>query len=401
MRTSVPELGPSEVTLGRSGSRLVGFFAAVGAIALLAAFVLGRATAPERFFRAYLVSFCYFLSLALGALFFVLVTHLTRAGWSVSLRRIAEAVTWTLLPLGLLAAGVLVGMDSLYEWSHEHAVQHDGLLQHKSPYLNPTFFTIRLVAYFVIWNVIAHYFRRRSLEQDRTGRPEITIRMEYRSAPATILFALTTTFAAFDLLMSLNPHWYSTIFGLYYFSGAVVAFFSFLPIVTSLFQRRGRLLRVVTTEHYHDMGKLMFAFTVFWTYVAFSQYMLIWYGNLPEETIFYVRRQQGQWAWASLALLFGHFVVPFLALLSRRPKRRPRLLILVASWLLVMHWLDLYWLVVPEVSPGRFGLSPLDLLCFVGIGGLFLAAVVWRLGRHELVPVRDPRLAESLAFESA
>ena len=224
--------------------------------------------------------------------------------------------------------------------------------------------------------------------------------MEKLAAPAMMLFALTTTFAAFDLLMSLYPHWYSTIWGVYYFAGSAVGFFAMMAITLNLMRRAGYLRRSVSAEHFHDVGKLMFAFVVFWAYIAFSQYLLIWYGNIPEETIWYLERQTGEWTWVSLGLLFGHFLLPFLFLISRYPKRRGQTLVLGAVWLLAMHWLDLYWMVMPQISPGKITLSLLDLLCFVGIGGVFLATAIWRMSRQALIPVRDPRLRESLQFEN-
>jgi len=279
-------------------------------------------------------------------------------------------------------------------------VAHDALLQAKASYLNSTFFVVRLAIYFLFWCLTASYFLRSSVAQDRSGEPRNTRRMEKLAAPAMMLFALTTTFAAFDLLMSLYPHWYSTIWGVYYFSGSVLGFFALMAVTLPLMHRAGYLRRTVGTEHFHDVGKLMFAFVVFWAYIAFSQYLLIWYGNIPEETVWFLERQTGEWTWVSLTLLFGHFLLPFLFLVSRRPKRRGQTLVAGAVWLLVMHWLDLYWIVMPQISPGKITVSLVDLLCFVGIGGIFLATAIWRMSRQALIPVRDPRLRESLQFEN-
>jgi hypothetical protein len=228
----------------------------------------------------------------------------------------------------------------------------------------------------------------------------LTVRMERRSGGAMVLFALTTAFGAYDLLMSLDPHWYSTIFGVYFFAGSVVGFFACLPIITRTLQRSGRLAHAITVEHYHDMGKLIFAFTIFWAYIAFSQYMLIWYANLPEETGWYLRRQTGGWQAVSLLLLFGHFIVPFLVLLPRWVKRDGRLLVLPAVWMLAMHWMDIYWLVMPEMGAKGVPLGLMDLACFLAVGGTFVAAAARRLRDRSLVPEGDPRLQESLAFES-
>jgi hypothetical protein len=224
--------------------------------------------------------------------------------------------------------------------------------------------------------------------------------MEAASTAGLILFAFTVTFFAFDYVMSLTPHWYSTIYGVYVFAGAILSFFAFLPILAYVVQGWGALRRAITTEHYHDLGKLVFAFTVFWAYIGFSQYMLMWYANLPEETVWYLARQTGGWTAVSIFLIFGHFLVPFLALMSRNVKRRLPLLLAGAGWMLLMHYVDVTWLVRPAHSPGAVPLSLMDLATFVGIGGVFCAALVRRLSAHALVPVKDPRLHESMSFEN-
>ncbi len=380
----------------------------IGVLGLVASALLGIGAGDEgeRFFFSYLVSFCHFLSISIGALFFVMIHHVARAGWSVVVRRFAEAIAANLAPLALLFVPILLGMHQLYHWTHAEAMAHDPLLQGKSAFLNVPFFVVRAVIYFVVWGALSQYYLSRSARQDETGDWRITIRMQNWGAPGLVLFALTVTFAAFDFLMSLDPHWYSTIFGVYYFAGGVLGFFALLPILSFLVQRSGRVAAAITPEHYHDMGKLIFAFVVFWAYIAFSQYMLIWYANIPEETGWYLKRQTGEWAGLSLALLFGHFVLPFILLISRYVKRRSRLLTLGALWVLFFHWVDIYWLVIPEMpsvrnaEPGVVPLHPLDLTCFLGIGGVYIAILVWRLKKNALIPVKDPRLDESLAFEN-
>jgi hypothetical protein len=224
--------------------------------------------------------------------------------------------------------------------------------------------------------------------------------MERTSAPAMVAFAITLNFAAFDLLMSVDPLWCSTIFGVYVFSGGLVGFLALLSVVTGLLQRSGRL-GGVTDEHWHDLGKLVFAFTVFWAYIGFSQFMLIWYANIPEETVWFLQRTRGAWLGVSLLLLFGHFFLPFALLLPRFVKRSPKLFGPVAAWVLWMHFVDVYWLVMPKLSPDRLPIHLLDPLCAVGLGGFWLALAARRLRHVSLVPQRDPRLAESLAFENA
>jgi hypothetical protein len=365
--------------------------------------LLARATenGMDHLLETYLVSFAFFLSISLGGLFFVLLEHCTRAGWSVVARRAAEAVAANVWVMAILVIPVVLGMDHLYHWTDAAAVAHDPLLEAKVGFLNPTFFMIRLAIYFLIWGALATFLHRTSVAQDASGDPALTLRMERVSAPGMVLFALSLNFAAFDLLMSLDPHWFSTIFGVYYFAASVVAFFAVMPKVLWALQWRGILKNAITVEHYHDIGKLLFAFVVFWAYIAFSQYMLIWYANVPEETEWFLKRQTGEWTTVSLLLIFGHFVVPFLLLVSRFIKRRPFLLAITGGFVAVMGWVDMYWLVIPEFSPGiaRFGL--LDILCFLGMNGVWSAAVVWRLSRHSVIAEKDPRLEESLVFESA
>jgi hypothetical protein len=397
------EITRDELVLGPAGSRWFRIFAVAGAAGLGASALLasGAAGGWERFLAAYLVNFLFFLSLALGALVFVLIQHVTRAGWSVAVRRLAEGFAPNVfVPMAFLALPILFGLDVLYPWTDRAVVAHDHLLKAKSAWLNPGFFYARTAFYFAVWTTLSIWFHRRSTEQDVTGEPKLTSAMETASTAGLILFAFTVTFFAFDFVMSLTPHWYSTIFGVYFFAGCILGFFALLLVVSFAVQRAGRLVHAISTEHYHDMGKLMFAFVVFWAYIGFSQYMLMWYANLPEETVWYAARQTGSWTAVSLLLLFGHFMLPFLLLMSRSVKRRKPLIVAGAVWILAMQWLDVYWLVMPAKTPAGFSPGLLDIATFVGIGGCFFAAAVRRLGAHALAPVKDPRLSESLDFEN-
>jgi hypothetical protein len=399
----MPDVARLGAELGFLGPRLVRAGLAVGVIMLAASAALAF-LAPggvDRLLHSYLVAFAFFLGISLGALFFVLLQHLVRAGWSVVVRRVAEALAMNLPLLALFAVPILLGARSLYEWADPRVLAGDVLLRGKQPYLNIPFFVARWAVYFVTWTVLARYFWTRSTAQDRTGDVRLSLQMERTSSFGMVLFALTANYAAVDLLMSLDPHWYSTIFGVYFFSGGVVGLLALLSILVALLQRSGRLGGAVTDEHYHDLGKLVFAFTIFWAYIAFSQYLLIWFANIPEETEWYLRRQTGPWTGVTLLLLFGHFVLPFVYLLPRFVKRRPKLFGPVAAWVLLMHYVDIYWLVMPQASPGRIPLHLLDLTCPLGLGGILLAATAHRLRHQALVPLRDPRLAESLAFENA
>ena len=387
----------------REGARVWLVPGVIGLVALGAAAALGFSS-PERrsdFFHSYLHSYTYFLSLALGALGFVLIMHLTRAGWSVALRRVAEVVARAVVPLAPLGLLLIFGLHDLYEWSRPDVVAQDALLQHKQVWLNPTFFIVRVAGYFAIWISLTSFFFRASVNQDRSGDAGLTLWMENAAAPGVIVYAVTLTMAAFDLIMSLYPHWYSTIFGVYFFGGSFVGFLAFGVVLLHFLRARGYLAHVLHVDHRHDMGKLMFAFVVFWAYIAFSQYMLIWYANLPEETVWYEVRQHGPWLGLSLALLGGHFLLPFLALLSSGRKRRAATLVAAAVWLLFMHWIDLFYLVMPDSRPQGNPFRVFDLLCFLGLGGIFAASILRRLRRVALVPLRDPRLAESLSAENA
>lgn len=384
---------------GQSWDRLPLVGGVAGAIGIIASIGLGLRD-PEQFFFSWLVAFVFFLSIALGGLFFVLTHFVTKAAWSVVVRRLAENVMGTLPLFIVLFIPILFGMKHLYHWTHPEAVAHDPLLQGKAAYLNTPFFLVRAGIYLASWALMSLWFVRRSVRQDRTGDVPTTLRMIRLSAPALFVFALTVSFAAIDWLMSLDPHWYSTIFGVYYFSGCLVGIFAFMALLAAALRRSGVLGGTVTTEHFHDLGKLLFAFTVFWAYIAFSQYLLIWYGNIPEETIFYLHRSEGSWQVLTAMLAWGHFGLPFLFFLPRGVKRRGGLLVGGAVWLLLMHLADLHWLVMPVLHEHGFEPTLLDLTTLLGVGGSFLAAIGWQLRRRALIPVRDPRLPESMLFEN-
>ncbi|MBN1910303.1 MAG: quinol:cytochrome C oxidoreductase [Pirellulales bacterium] len=357
--------------------------------------------ARQRFWAAYLVNFGFYLSLSLGALFFVALQHLVRAGWSVGVRRLAELVAANLIWMGLLFLPILFsGRTFLYSWMDPSVVAGDKLLEWKEPYLNVPFFTARAVGYFVVWGLLAWFFLRQSSRQDASGDPALTRRMEKLAPGTLLLFALTVTFAAFDWFMSLEPHWFSTIYGVYYFAGAIVGAVAVLVLLAAAMQAGGWIHGAITVEHYHELGKLLLGFVVFWGYIAFSQYMLIWYANIPEESVWYLARQSGPWLWCSVALLVGNLFVPFLGLLPREVKRRRITLGAWAVWLLVFHWLDLYWLVMPTFSPASLPFGWPEAGCLVGMGCLFAAGIVHLAARRALAPVGDPRMNESLAYEN-
>lgn len=381
----------------------------------------------KRFFFAYVTAWSFVLSLAIGALFFVMLHHLVRARWSTVLRRLAEIMASTFPVLAVAGLGILIpllaGYGDLYYWAHHdahnHTINHH-LISKLGWWLNPSYFAIRYVIYFAIYIALARTFTKKSREQDESGDPELSNRMRVLSAPLMIVFSFNTVFISFDVLMSLAPKWYSTIFGVNFFGGANIAFFAALILISLVVQRSGRLTRAITTEHYHDLGKWLFAWTFFWAYTAFSQFMLIWYANLPEETIFYKYRMFSEWQWVTIAVAVGHFAFPFVFLLSRWTKRILPSLSFFAVWQLVFHWVDLYWNVMPNyhwektqvdgqtVFSGPMmgdpimhsvGFSPVDVTMWLALAGVFLFAV-GRAMTGNLIAIKDPHLPSSLSFEN-
>ncbi|MCY3929402.1 MAG: quinol:cytochrome C oxidoreductase [Acidobacteria bacterium] len=393
---------------GSGWARLPLIAGAIGLVFAVVSIVLatGSKESTKQFFHSWLVAVVFFLCIGLGCLFFVLIHHATKAGWGVVVRRLAENLACTVPVLAVLFIPVVaLGMYDLFHWTHADAVAHDRLLQVKEPWLNETGFWIRTVIYFAVWSGLALYFRNASRRQDESGDEALSRRMARFSPVAVALFAVTLTFAGFDWLMSLEPHWYSTMFGVYFFAGTVVSAFAALTVFTLAFERSGHFRGVVTGEHFHDLGKLLFAFTVFWAYIAFSQFFLIWYANIPEETNWFLSRLHGtadnpaNWRPATLLLAIGHFAVPFFFLMPRTIKRNRTLLLIGAVWMLAIHLWDVFWLVMPNLHR-EMTFSLLDVTSLLGVGGLFLATAGWLLGRGSLVPSRDPRLVESLAFEN-
>jgi hypothetical protein len=389
---------PEQVTLP-AGS-LLARLPVIGLVLAIAGVGLGfalRAGNPRAFAYAWLNAYLFGLTLALGGLFFILIQHATQAGWSVAVRRIAEAVVGTLPVFALLFLPVLMGMQDLFPWARPEAAT-EPLMKWKAPYLNTQFFLIRAVVYFVVWSALGLYYARASRAQDHGAGPAASLSMRRFAPPAILLLALTQTFAAIDWAMSLSPKWYSTVWGVYFFAGSFVGFFGLLALLAIPLQR-GPLHGIVTTEHLHDVGKHLFAFTCFWAYIGFCQFFLIWYGNIPEETAYYNVRLHGGWKGVSAFLAIGHFIIPFFYLMGRTVKRRPALLALGAAWILLMHLLDIAWIVLPSSHPEGLRIGLPELAGYLAVLGVFLAGIGWNLKRQALVPTGDPRLRESLAFE--
>lgn len=373
------------------------------AIGCLAFCAVGLSRGSLRHFMlAYLTSVIYYLTVSLGALFFLLLHHLTGARWSIVLRRLAESLAMLFPLLLALFIPILGWLPILYPWANPRVAAADRLIREKAAWLNPPFFGARALLYFGVWIALATLFYRLSLRQDRTGAPGAGGIMRRLSAPGMLLFAVTVTFASFDWIMSLDPHWYSTIFGVYLFAGAAVAIYASLILLALALGAAGQLGRAVTIEHFHDLGKMLFAFIIFWAYIAFSQMMLIWMGNLPEETVWYARRWHPPfWQGVSWLLLAGHFVLPFLFLLPRTVKRFKPLLGLAAAWLLLLHYVDIYWLIMPNDAGPDWPLRATDLFLWIGMGCLVGFVLLAALRRQPLLPIGDPLLAESIAFENS
>lgn len=352
---------------------------------------------------AYLAGFVFLWSVVMGALFFLAMHHLTRAVWSVAARRVMETIVSPLPIVGLLFLPVLFQAKELYEWMRPEAVAGDALLQAKSAYLNFPFFTVRAIIYFAVWIGFGLFFTRTSLRQDKEiGGIEPVKKMRRASAPFSVLFAFTITFAAFDWLMSLEPRWFSTIFGVYVFSGSSVAGLAAIILLVLWLRRRGLLADaqgrpLVGDAHLYHLGTLLFAFSCFWGYIAMSQMLLIWYANLPEETFWFAERWRGGWIAVSLLLMLLRFVLPFLLLLSRVAKTNVTMLTVMATLALFGQLVDVVWLVFPAAGPG-FGWTWLSLGPLLLMAGIFFAATGRFLTRHAVVAAGDPLLEESRRY---
>ena len=401
---SNPEL--SDVTTPTIGARKIAgghmlLFATTGiSLAAMAAAGAGANDSFRQFGFSWVLNVWFALSICLGAIFFVAIQHVTRASWSVTLRRPAEVIAASVVGPVILLVPVIVlllmGNSSMFSWNNPELVAGDKILQGKQAFLNAPFFAIRSASYLAVWVIAGLWLLRTSLRQDNTGDKNITLQVEGRSAPLLIAMALTTTFGAFDWLMSLDPHWFSTIYGIYIFAGGMVGVLAVLSIIAAVWVKKGTHSKLVTKEHMHDIVKLLFGFNCFWAYIAFSQYLLIWYANIPEETVWLKHRQEHGWDSVTMLLIFGHFVIPFLALMPRSMKRNPSVVIAMSVWLLIMHWADMYWLVYPQFShtPAFGFIEVMGLVVVVGVTAL--AAKKFSNGQNSIC-LKDPRLPESVS----
>ena len=374
------------------------FFVALVSVVLC---VFGYTQNPERFFRSYLVAFTYVCGIGLGAWFFIMAQHLAGSAASVTVRRIMENIMVT-LPVGaVLFLPLVFGLHYIYPWTHPDIVNASPEIKAKGSFFSENWFVIRAYAFFAVWSIWIFAIYRQSTKQDTTRSARQMHIISRWSAPGLFLVVVVGTLAAYDWLMSVQPTWYSTIFGLYYLSGGALSFMSVTVLVALAFRRAGILKDAINKEHYHDLGKWMFALTAFYTYIAFAQYMLIWYANLPEETQFYRLRSQGGWLWLSLSLPIIRFIIPFFVLLCRGAKRELTVIGLVAGWSLIVEAVDLFWVVMPVHYPNGPQIHWLDfatLAATLSICGLQFWS---RFRKNKMVPVGNLRFEQSLHFENA
>ncbi len=382
--------------LGRlqRGSLLAG----VAAMALCA---LGAFFGVEQFLRSYLAAFMFWVGVALGCTAILMLQHLTGGAWGLVIRRMLESASRTFYMLALLFVPLALGVTRLYPWARPGAADHDELLRHKSAYLNVPFFLGRAALYFAIWICLAHFLNKWSGEQDRTGDPAWLRKLQLLGGPGLVLYGATVTFAAIDWVMSLDPHWFSTIFGVLFMGAQGVSALAFIILITTLLARRRPFSEIIHPAHLHDLGKLLLAFVMLWAYFNFSQYLIIWSGNLPEEITWYLHRTRGGWQWIGLLLVLFHFALPFVLLLSRDTKRNFRLLASIAGLIILMRFVDLFWLVAPNFHSEGLSLHWMDFLTPVGLGGFWLSAFLGQLRKLPLLPLRDPQLEEALAHGHA
>ena len=380
----IPELARYQRQLLMAG----GAGAAVSLVGLL----LDR----RQFFQSYLMTFMLLLGATLGSLALGMIHQLSGGAWGVVTRRIFGAASRVLPVLTLLYVPLLFGLHDLYEWTHHDIVEADPILSGKSLYLNTPFFLVRTAVYFGVWNTIAYFLNRWSLEQDRSPDPRIARRMQMISGGGLVAYGLTITFASFDWVMSLDPHWFSTIYGVLFMGGQGLTALAFLVIALAWLSRREPLNTIVVPSHFHDLGNLMLAFVMLWAYFSFSQYLIIYSGNLPEEITWYTRRLFTGWRVIGIALVVFHFALPFLILLSRAVKRNPHMLVKVAIGVIVVRLIDLFWLIAPELHRDGFVLSWLDILLPLSLGSVWLGCFIAQLRGRPLLPLHDPQFYEAL-----
>lgn len=380
---------PLPPRLATIGNVLLG----LGLVVTIISFVVNS----HRAFFDYLWMYMFLVSIGVGSLGLVALEYLVGATWSTPFRRVSEFLASLIPILVILVIPLLFGMHDLFHWTHEEVVEADPILKSKAAYLNVNFFYIRTALVLFIWIIFFYIFIRNSQRQDATRDPALTKQSIKFSTIFAILFIITLSVTAIDWMMSLEPHWYSTMFGVYYFAGTIVCSFAAATYCSVKLNENGYLDKRIKNENYYSLGTLMFGFNIFWAYIGFSQYMLIWYADIPEETFWFIMRMKGGWEYFSLGLLFFHFIIPFLILLPRRVKVNPKLLIVMSIWMLCAHAYDLYWLIMPTYSKVFiFSWSEIGVMMFAV--GLVITVFRIRASKTNLVPVGDPKLEAGLKF---
>lgn len=398
--TVVPDLEPLKYPL-----RVNLVFAAliiVGAVT----FVIALKSSPQKAWSNFLINHFYFLCLALSGVFFTALNHATRSTWAVALRRLAEGLTIYLPVAGLLYIVVILGADHIYPWAkpgfiEAHPLHYEGLppLGGRRNYLTLPFFSMRTIGALLIWIIFSYFLVCNSVQQEKTKAIDLSSKNIKLAVAFLPIFALTFTLTAFDLLMSLEPRWYSTIFAVYCFSGLFQAGLALIIILSIWMRRKGPLTSVVKPDHLKDLGTLLFGFTVFMAYIGFAQFMLIWYANLPEETFFFLKRLKSGWLAITVLLPLLKFFIPFFALLSQAAKRNEKIMLTVATLVLIGEWINIYWMVAPTFfeTPPSFGWMEVGILA--GFAGLFCLSIGSFFRRYSVLASGDPRILESINWK--
>jgi hypothetical protein len=368
-----------------------------GALLCVIGFLVPALGGPFQFYRSYLWSYLLVLGLSLGPLAWLMLQYVTGGAWGVVIRRPCEAAARTIPLVALMFLPIVIGIPNLYPWSHADKVAASPMLQHKHLYLNVQFFLIRAVVYFGGWWFLSWFFNRWSATEDRDGPAVAHGKMSFLAGPGILFWGFTVTFMSIDWVLSLAPEWFSTIFGLLFIASQALTSMAFLITLMVLLSFRRPMSAILTPRHLHDLGKFLLALVMVWAYFSFSQFLIIWAGNLPEEIPWYLTRLNGGWQYVALALVFGHFALPFALLLSRDLKRNFKLLAGIAIFILCMRCVDLYWLVAPDFRKESFGLSWMDFTAPMGLIGIWLWYFLTQLEKRPLMPSQEPFLEEALA----
>lgn len=372
----------------------------VGAL-FVALLMVGYLLNRDQFFHSYLFAFSFWVGISVGSLALLMLQHLSGGGWGLVIRRVLEAATQTLPFMAILFVPILLGAHSIYSWTHEEEIAKHPVLALKTKYLNLPFFSVRSAIYFAVWILLAYLLTRWSALQDQTADGQYTKKMRVLSGPGMVLLVFTVTFGSIDWFMSLDPEWYSTIYGLIFVASWAVSALAFVIAVLGTLSKQEPASNFVAQLHFHDLGKLLLALVMLWTYFSFSQFLIIWSGNLPEEIHWYIPRTHGGWGAIALFVVLLHFAFPFLFLLSRNFKRDSGKLVSIAILILIMRLFDLLWTIAPSFTGEHFHVSWMDIVAPIGIGGLWLAFFAWRLSKRPLIPINDPQFETVLEQKHA